>query len=871
MRRRRAGCPRWRRFVCVLPSSRGMCLAHGNEQMADAGWHYAPSKESNDFAICAYCELSLDGWEATDNPMEEHQRRSPSCIFFNWKSVKRPTKKPRASLQSAAPTVLSIHDPDSPPKKASRKKAKKPDHPLDPLPVDPELSRGRKRPSTVPQGPVIIYDGSKSTSSESESQPPPPKKRATRASLAHGPSADHKMTDNSDVDPTISNPLPKKKPGRRPSKARAPSKTRGRKPKVDAQSDDDLDRALAADLERPLTDEEEGFKDFKKPFIRPAKRLTRSRASIAVEESAKDAPEGVLVHTSASARRGRSRTPAAEERGKTPMKGFFREISQDFSVPVRVPKHLMQEEEVLLKSPERQRQEEVAEGIVRGFSTEREKVKKKGRKKASEATTVLGDEEESKPKARKKAEAAVAADDAPKPKRGRPPKKVVARSRSNTLDSQARMAAEAKQEVTTQQEQLAEAVPEKPKRGRKPKQAKGATARSSAVSIASTAISAPEEPEPHQPPMDIDPAPEDASDAGSVIRYDVTSAPYPVLPVTSDVEPEKEQTPQKPAPVKRGKKTSAGAVKKKSTRSSVLSQATITSMSTDATGSIINSGDESDVSRASRTGVKKGRKIVRKTSKTVPQNRNIEDVLKKGSESFFNSSQSEELERGRGKKVEVASVRGSVRSSFNNDKSSVRGSFAEKMSLGSNSVRGSFVSETNDDVRMVEAAVQEEEVRAPGSRVVSWADNGYPRLPAAPEEELSVTDVDAEEEQVQSPVNVAPSFARRPLSPVRTAVNLPLATTPKSHGKGAGRVPSTRPWTAVDLEAVLANLSTGDGEEEAGGLSKREMEMTVEEWVKFSAAQAEFRMTGEAERIIEIFEREGRRAVEAVEGIVTVD
>lgn len=37
--------------------------------MAGAGWHYAPVKDSKDNASCAYCELTLDGWEMNDDPL----------------------------------------------------------------------------------------------------------------------------------------------------------------------------------------------------------------------------------------------------------------------------------------------------------------------------------------------------------------------------------------------------------------------------------------------------------------------------------------------------------------------------------------------------------------------------------------------------------------------------------------------------------------------------------------------------------------------------------------------------------------------------------------------------------------------------------
>ena len=39
------------------------------EKMVEAGWHFMPSSVSEDYASCAYCKLSLDGWEPKDNPL----------------------------------------------------------------------------------------------------------------------------------------------------------------------------------------------------------------------------------------------------------------------------------------------------------------------------------------------------------------------------------------------------------------------------------------------------------------------------------------------------------------------------------------------------------------------------------------------------------------------------------------------------------------------------------------------------------------------------------------------------------------------------------------------------------------------------------
>jgi hypothetical protein len=51
-------------------------------KMVDAGWTCDLSPETEDGATCFYCNLSLDGWEPKDDPLDEHKRRSPDCPFF---------------------------------------------------------------------------------------------------------------------------------------------------------------------------------------------------------------------------------------------------------------------------------------------------------------------------------------------------------------------------------------------------------------------------------------------------------------------------------------------------------------------------------------------------------------------------------------------------------------------------------------------------------------------------------------------------------------------------------------------------------------------------------------------------------------------
>lgn len=72
------------------------------EKMIEAGWHYAPTPESDDFVSCVHCKLSLDGWEPKDNPFDEHYRRSPECRFFHFAGTTAPTKRPRAKKGRAS-------------------------------------------------------------------------------------------------------------------------------------------------------------------------------------------------------------------------------------------------------------------------------------------------------------------------------------------------------------------------------------------------------------------------------------------------------------------------------------------------------------------------------------------------------------------------------------------------------------------------------------------------------------------------------------------------------------------------------------------------------------------------------------------------
>lgn len=285
------------------------------KQLVEAGWKYTPTAESDDMATCTYCSLALDGWEPKDNPYDEHYKRSPHCQFFGLldQYKKAPGKKKgrgkgarasqssRLSAQSVATTVASDvtslleHPVDhedsimtttsvmtqggtkrSRAKKGTTAKGKKTrakkEEPIEvledepevqeevqeevPPPPPPKATRGRKRGSDT-------LEDSALTAAEA----PAPKKRATRSRKTNttDPSVveqelDHEMPD---VDAA-----PKSKAKGKKSRSTATRNTR----KVSTAStvsiasyqddvahmldDEELDRQLQADLDRPLSDDE---------------------------------------------------------------------------------------------------------------------------------------------------------------------------------------------------------------------------------------------------------------------------------------------------------------------------------------------------------------------------------------------------------------------------------------------------------------------------------------------------------------------------------------------------------------------------------------------------------------------------------------
>lgn len=78
-------------------------------------------------------------------------------------------------------------------------------------------------------------------------------------------------------------------------------------------------------------------------------------------------------------------------------------------------------------------------------------------------------------------------------------------------------------------------------------------------------------------------------------------------------------------------------------------------------------------------------------------------------------------------------------------------------------------------------------------------------------------------------------------------------------------------WTPIDIETVFepeeGQVVDLFGGVVNGDLSDVEKDMTVQQWIEHVARLAESNLSAEGERIVSIFEREGQRAMAALESI----
>ncbi|KAF8699891.1 Baculoviral inhibition of apoptosis protein repeat, partial [Rhizoctonia solani] len=145
-----------------------------SKHMAKAGFIYTPTQESDDLASCFYCNLGLDGWESTDDPHHEHQRRRPHCAFFSAR-------------------VSAENEPEAQPKRGKGKSSKKPhsedldeDEDQPPPPPKPKkgASTGLKR--TTSKSSKALAPNDPDAVKQEPGDDPPPSRSKLRKSQSHG-------------------------------------------------------------------------------------------------------------------------------------------------------------------------------------------------------------------------------------------------------------------------------------------------------------------------------------------------------------------------------------------------------------------------------------------------------------------------------------------------------------------------------------------------------------------------------------------------------------------------------------------------------------------------------------------------------------
>lgn len=138
----------------------------------------------------------------------------------------------------------------------------------------------------------------------------------------------------------------------------------------------------------------------------------------------------------------------------------------------------------------------------------------------------------------------------------------------------------------------------------------------------------------------------------------------------------------------------------------------------------------------------------------------------------------------------------------------------------------------------------------------------------------------------QPPTSRQPALTRIPLAPPTTPGRNGITNLLLSPSKRIiipGRIQSTQPWTATDLETIfipspgkeniyphgmtVLNRMQGVGKGVTEVLSSAEKKMSVEEWIRCNAVKAEEQLRAECERVVGVFEREGGRAMRVLEGV----
>ena len=131
-----------------------------------------------------------------------------------------------------------------------------------------------------------------------------------------------------------------------------------------------------------------------------------------------------------------------------------------------------------------------------------------------------------------------------------------------------------------------------------------------------------------------------------------------------------------------------------------------------------------------------------------------------------------------------------------------------------------------------------------------------------------------------APPSSRPASVRPPLGDLSTTTRAQLnpgtpTRVPLSPSKIGGGIKSAIPWSEVDIDMVFQETPGAENVvqawiEKGGVLDEKEKDMSVQKWIYANAAKAEEELKRESERVVGLFEKEGSRALQVLEGIECV-
>ncbi|KIM44445.1 hypothetical protein M413DRAFT_442427 [Hebeloma cylindrosporum] len=258
---------------------------HGanSKTMASAGFVYTPQHSGDDLATCLYCNTSLSGWDEGDDPLEEHKKRANKsgydCPFFAASPELGTSTKPPSKAQSTKPPSKSQSRPPS----RSTSRTKHQDSILPTKTFDGE-GEDDSDPSEVPNpGRSTAKTPRKpratTTSRKSSAKTPRNKTRSSsRSGLKNVAEEDEDEEDPVDPPPTVK------------KKARSRSKSVARSEVVDnTEVEEEIMETRKPSRSRSKKPAADSEAEVEEEVVRKSSR-SKSKASVAVSVTEDEAP-----------------------------------------------------------------------------------------------------------------------------------------------------------------------------------------------------------------------------------------------------------------------------------------------------------------------------------------------------------------------------------------------------------------------------------------------------------------------------------------------------------------------------------------------------------------------------------------------------